>query len=346
MKAKQPKTKAAREDFDSPWKEVLERFFEPCIKFFFPEAHALIDWPRGVEFLEKEMQKIMADAAVGRRVADKLAKAYLRNGQELWVLLHLEVQGQQQKLFERRMYIYSYRAFDRYNREVASFAILTDEDARWRPNEFRYSVLGTEMSLKFQSVKLLDYAADWKALEKSENPFAVVVMAFLKAIETRRLPEQRYRWKMELVKGLLRRGYSTEDVRQLLRFIDWVLTLPQELATRFSDELTTYEEKQKMQYVTSIERIGMERGMEKGRQEGMEKGRQEATAALTLRLLRRKLEPLSERTAKRIEKLPTKKLEQLAEDLLDFTSTRDLTAWLRKHAAPRKPKQTAKRATA
>ncbi|MGH9802341.1 MAG: cytosolic protein, partial [Blastocatellia bacterium] len=109
MKAKQPKAKTNTEqqDYDSPWKEMLERFFEPCIAFFFPKAHAQIDWSRGVEFLEKELQKIMADAAIGRRLADKLAKVYLLNGEELWVLVHLEVQGQQQKKFEQRMYVYN-----------------------------------------------------------------------------------------------------------------------------------------------------------------------------------------------------------------------------------------------
>ncbi|MEP7340076.1 MAG: hypothetical protein ABI977_20225, partial [Acidobacteriota bacterium] len=271
MKAKQPTTKneAAQEDYDSPWKEVLERFFESCVAFFFPQAHAQIDWSRGVEFLDKELQKIMADAAIGRRLADKLAKVYLLSGEELWVLVHLEVQGQRQKLFERRMYIYSYRAFDRFGRMVASFAILTDENRNWRPNEFGYKLLGTEMSLKFQTVKLLDYAAGWESLEKSKNPFAVVVMAFLKAIETRRSPDRRYVWKLGLMKGLYRRGHKAEDVRQLFRFIDWVLTLPRELTTRFKDELNAYEEEQRMRYVTSIERLVMEEGIEKGMEKGM-----------------------------------------------------------------------------
>jgi len=336
MKAKQskPKKRAARRDFDSPWKEVLERFFEPCIKLFFPEAHAQIDWSRGVEFLEKEMQKIMADAAIGRRLADKLAKVYLRNGEELWVLAHLEVQGEEQKFFERRMYIYSYRAFDRYDRAVAGFAILTDEDPRWRPNKFSYQLLGTELSLKFETVKLLDYASDWDRLVNSDNPFAVVVMTHLKALETGKSPEQRYRWKMELVKGLYRRGYDAEDVRQLFRFIDWLLKLPEDLASTFSHELTTYEEKRKMRYVTSVERIGIKKGLQKGRQEG----RQEAAVALILRQLRRKLEPLSVRAVQRIEQLPLEKIELLSEDLLDFSAPKDLSAWLKKHAGRKKTK--------
>jgi hypothetical protein len=33
-------------DFDNPWKDVLAHFFGPFLAFFFPEAHAAIDWTR------------------------------------------------------------------------------------------------------------------------------------------------------------------------------------------------------------------------------------------------------------------------------------------------------------
>ena len=43
-------------EFDTAWKEALEWFFEPFLAFFFPAAHNGIDWPRGYEFLDKELQ--------------------------------------------------------------------------------------------------------------------------------------------------------------------------------------------------------------------------------------------------------------------------------------------------
>jgi hypothetical protein len=42
-------------DFDSPWKEALDRFFEAFMAFFFPMAYAEIDWSRGYAMLDKEM---------------------------------------------------------------------------------------------------------------------------------------------------------------------------------------------------------------------------------------------------------------------------------------------------
>jgi len=44
--------------YDSPWKEALTRYFEPFVAFFLPQAHGEIDWNRGYEFLDKELQQI------------------------------------------------------------------------------------------------------------------------------------------------------------------------------------------------------------------------------------------------------------------------------------------------
>ena len=241
-------------EFDSPWKEALENFFPQCLEFFFPHIHAQIDWARGWEFLDKEFQQITRDAEVGRRLVDKLIKVWKLEGQELWVFVHIEIQGKHETLFSERMFTYHYRIRDRYRQPVVSLALLTDESASWRPAEYTAELWGCEIKFKFPIVKLLDYRSAWEDLEASPNPFAVVVMAHLQAQSTRQDPESRLEWKLKLVKGLYERGYSREEILELFRFIDWVMALPQELEDQFDDELSAFEEERKMQYVTSIER--------------------------------------------------------------------------------------------
>lgn len=80
-------------DFDSPWKQALETFFPEFMAFFFPTAHDDIDWREGYQFLDKELQQVARDAALGRRYADTLAQVWRRGGQETWVLVCVEVQG-------------------------------------------------------------------------------------------------------------------------------------------------------------------------------------------------------------------------------------------------------------
>jgi hypothetical protein len=169
-------------DFDSPWKIALEQYFEPFMAFFFPQAHADIDWDRGYEFCDKELQQVVRDAELGRRWADKLVKLYRRDGEETWILVHIEIQSQEESLFPRRMFVYNYRLFDRYKRVVVSLAILGDERSTWRPNQFGYQLWGCQVGFQFPIVKLLDYKQQWDMLETSDNPFATVVMAHLNSI--------------------------------------------------------------------------------------------------------------------------------------------------------------------
>jgi hypothetical protein len=248
-------------DFDSPWKEALDRYFEPFLAFFFAEAHADIDWARRYETLDKELQRIVRGAGRGRRVVDKLVKVWLRTGVERWLLIHVEVQTGRERDFARRMFVYNYRIFDRYGQEVVSLAVLADDDPGWRPRRYEYGRWGCRTGIEFRSVKMLDYAPHWQALEGDPNPFATVVLAHLKALETRQAPAERRAWKVRLVRGLYERGLAAEDVRQLFRFIDWVMDLPPALQGRFEEEIHRYEEETKMPFLTGFERRGLEKGL-------------------------------------------------------------------------------------
>ncbi len=147
-------------DFDSLWKEILERYFTNFLDFFFPVAHADIDWSRGYTFLDKELQQVTRDADLGRRIADKLIQVWLRDGVETWVLIHLEIQSQEETDFAERMFVYHYRLFDRYKHRVVSLAVLGDERATWRPEAFGYDLWGCELHFRFPIVKLFDYRTE------------------------------------------------------------------------------------------------------------------------------------------------------------------------------------------
>jgi hypothetical protein len=251
-------------DYDSPWKEALDNFFEAFLELFFPEAYADIDWSRPCESLDKELQQIAPEAEIGRRYVDKLVKVWLKSGAERWVLVHVEVQMSDDGKFTWRMYVYNYRLFDKYNREVASFAVLGDDNARWRPQSFGYRRWGTEAGLRFPIVKLLDYAARRAELEGSSNPFAAVVLAHLDTQETHHDQGERKDRKFRLIKRLRERGWSETQVRQLFKVIDWMMELPPPLSDEFWKELKEYEEKEHVPFITTPERYGRAEGIIKG----------------------------------------------------------------------------------
>lgn len=259
-------------EFDTPWKDILERYFEDFILFFFPEAHGEIDWTRAAEFLDKELQQVVREAELGRRLADKLVKIYRLSGQEAWVLIHVEVQSQEESDFAQRMFIYHYRIYDRYKRTVVSLAVLGDERKNWKPNQFGYQLWGCELAFKFPVVKLVDYSEQWSELETSRNPFATVVMAHLLAIETHSDRFERKKSKLNLITRLYEQGYSRADIINLFWFIDWVMSLPEELEDEFWQELQQLEESRRMRYITSVERIGIKKGRQEGIREGLLEG--------------------------------------------------------------------------
>ncbi|MEO5333702.1 MAG: DUF4351 domain-containing protein [Magnetococcus sp. YQC-5] len=244
--------KTPKDQFDVPWKDILEAYFPDFLEFFLPEAHEDIDWHRQFEFLDTEFARISRDADIGDRRMDKLVKVWRCNGMECWVLIHIEIQGNRKPDFASGMYVYQYRAYDLYQMPVVGLAILADEEVGWRPTEFVYELWGTKQSYQFTAIKLLDYSE--VDLEQCSNPFAIVTLAHLHAKKTRNRTEDRYQAKRMLIRGLHQRGFNGQQVIDLFHFIDWVMHLPKELDDRLNKELIQFEESQKMRYISSMER--------------------------------------------------------------------------------------------
>ena len=262
-----------QQDFDSPWKEALDAYFPSFLLFFFPKVYAAVDWSRGYVFLDKEFQKITRDAEQGRRYVDKLVRVFRNDGKETWLLIHVEIQGQPDANFPERMFVYYYRIIDRYKRETVSLGVLSDSSEDFRPGPYTHECLGCGITFTFPVAKVLDYGKDWSKLEQSDNAFAMVVMAHLKAQEIGvGEGEERRRWKLHLIRLLYDQGYGRKDVLQLFRFIDWLLILPPELEQGFAEELHKIEEERKVEYITSVERIGIEKGFQEGIDQGIQQG--------------------------------------------------------------------------
>jgi hypothetical protein len=256
--------------FDSPWKTAIETYFPDFMAFFFPHIFSDIDWTRGFQFLDQELQQVVRDAELGKRLADKLVQVWRLSGEETWVLIHIEVQSSEQAEFSFRMYVYNYRLSDKYNMPIVSLAILGDERSSWRPNQHQSELWGCLVDFRFPIAKLLDYGENWQALEESRNPFAVVVMAHLKAQETRNDGQQRKLWKFILTRKLYEQGYDRQDILNLYRFIDWLLELPEGLELEFQQEIAQFEQERQMTYISSIERMAEQKGRQQERREEVE----------------------------------------------------------------------------
>lgn len=82
------KNKFSRTNYDTPWKNILDKYFCHFMEYCYPQAALEIDWSKGYESLDKELTKITHDVKSKNRVIDKLMKVYRKNGEETWVLIH------------------------------------------------------------------------------------------------------------------------------------------------------------------------------------------------------------------------------------------------------------------
>jgi len=207
-------------EFDSPWKGIIKLYFQEFMRFFFPTIHTEIDWTKEPEFLEQEFQQIVRDAELGKRLADKLVKVWLVDGEETWFLIHIELQGQYEKDFAQRMYVYHYRIYDAYKRTVVSLAVLGDENRQWRPSQFNYEKFGCSIDFRFPIVKLLDYQQRQSELSASRNPFAMIVMGHLQAIQTQNNRVERKNQKFALFRQLYEQELEKQDIIEIFNILD------------------------------------------------------------------------------------------------------------------------------
>ena len=56
--------KREQDQYDNPWKDILNRYFPDCLEFFFPEIARQIDWSKGYEFLDKELEQIAPKSSI------------------------------------------------------------------------------------------------------------------------------------------------------------------------------------------------------------------------------------------------------------------------------------------
>jgi len=255
---------APADRYDSPWKQIIERHFPAFLAFYFPRVHEAIDWRTRPIFLEKELQQIRPDHKEGRKIVDKLVQVRLLEGAEVWLYIHIEIQVSIEKGFVRRIFVYNYRIYDKLGHEVISLVILGDDDPNWRPERFEYGRFGATTSISFLSAKLLDYRAQQDLLEREANPFAMATMAHLASRTTKGDPFSRYQWKLRLFRLLLGKGWKGNAIRDLMRFMDYMLTLPSELDNKLKDTIHSEVAEEGMEYITGWEQRAMKKGLNQG----------------------------------------------------------------------------------
>ena len=282
--------KPVKDNYDGPWKVYFRENLPHFLAFADVDAYDEIDWSQEVEFLDKEFRRISRGSKNNFVIADCLVKVRLKSGIERWILIHIELQAQEDETFPRRMFIYNVRPFDLYDVAVASYAVLADENANWKPDSFTYGFGKSETSIRFGVVKFTDYIGREKELEESDNPFALAILVHLKTLQTKGDPLARFNWKLRLSRILFTRGWERRVIESLFGFIDWIMRLPQELEDRFEAEIEAEEEDEKVELMSPREK----KWLKMGKMEGKLEGKLELSQEFILEFLTNRFESIPE----------------------------------------------------
>ena len=249
---------------------VLEEVFDDLLRFLFPDADQVYDMERGFEFLEKELAEMQPepDKKSDTRFADKLVKVFHRNGEEEWVLTHVEIQGEtkaeDRPLFGERMFRYFYRIWDRYQKPVSAVAVFTGRDGKKMPGQFEYAYRKTRLLFEYHTLSILDFTDE--ELEESNNPFAQVVLAARMSLLEEKVPkEDLLARKILIANKLLRKGFPLKKIRAIFIFLEnYVLFEDPEMNRIFKEKIQSQDKNNIMGIDEYLKMVGREEGLAEG----------------------------------------------------------------------------------
>lgn len=310
---------AGADAYDGPWKAGLDYFLPQMMELLFPAAHAEIDWSRPIVPLNSELQSLMPGEESSGRIADSLYQVVRLGGQEQWIVIHIEVQSSPDPDLAHRMFVYLCRCYEKYGAKVFGYSVLGDLQPGHRPKAFGWQLGEGRLLYRFETAKLLDFRPRIAELERSDNPFALIVLAHLYTKETRSDQERRRACKLRLFRLLIERRYDRTRIEQLFLVIDWMMRLDDGQDIIFKQEARSFLEDGDMSaYVNTFERLARIEGRQEGRLEG---------AALLLRtLLARRFGDLPGWAAEKLKTASAETIERWSLQMLDAGRLEDVFA--------------------
>lgn len=275
--------------YDILWKAILEELFSEFIEFFSPDLFNKINWSKQVEFLNKETADLYPEPGnmKDNKTVDFLAKVALLSGEQFCVLIHIEVQGYQDREFAHRMYIAYYRLRDKYNKPVFPLAIFTEDNKHYHPSIYEEQFEGGSLVFRYPFHKILDYNEE--ALKMSNNPIAIVILITLlhlkKIVKDKKVPiGDIFLSKVELARLLLAKKIPVIKIRILMTFLKNYIRFDSEQINRnFEEELNKLTNKSAAMGIEELViDLAEKRGEKKGEKKGEAKNKEQVVKNLIL----------------------------------------------------------------
>lgn len=257
---------------DVLWKGAIEDLVEDFLYFFFEPYMKQIDLTCPVEFLDKELDQLFPVSSNQARRADRLLKVRLKDHGFCFFLVHVEVQGYDDKHFAKRMFQCYYRLREKFEYPITALVIYTNNNPKHHYNDHQEGFMGTELIYRFPTFNLREYPL--AKLAQLKNPFGILLeTAWYNLEQGKRSDEDLISIKLKLIKRLYERGYEREKIEKLLSFVTYYQPFEQkENFLKFEEIISKSYEPMGIReaILNEVRQQSLEKGIEKGKASGDE----------------------------------------------------------------------------
>lgn len=296
---------------DQLFKQLLTTFFVEFIDLFLPELSAYLARDT-IQFIDKE---VFTDLTAGQRhEVDLLAKAKF-NEVDAFFLIHVENQASAQETFPKRMFRYFARLHEKYDLPVYPIALLSyDSPQRLEPDAYEVAFPDTTV-LRFSYRVIQLNRLNWRDFIRKPNPVAAALMS-----KMRIALEDRPKVKLEFLRMIATLRLDPARTTLLKTFMLSYLKLTREEETAYNDEYQRLDPAEKRAIVEIYD---------PWEEEGIRKG----VAQIAVRQLTHRFGRPPAVMIEQINVLPKASLDDLAIEMLNFSSLQDAEEWLARHPA-------------
>jgi hypothetical protein len=222
-------------DEDEVFKTFFTKNVPDVIAIVNPELFVAVDWSVAVEFCEQELINFLRGRLRQidkRKVADKLLKLKLLNGNDVFVFLHNEFQNAltddlAQRWFKSRMLISL-----RYNVEdITTIIIFTGDAPKKKHSFYDRTCFGTRTTFKTNAFVVVKQNA--KQLMAMNNPAAFAFLAAKYAVQSKDDVGKRLFLKKKLFDLVKKKGFPVENMEEILTFVFDFMMLPAKMDAEF-----------------------------------------------------------------------------------------------------------------
>ena len=251
---------SSRVDHDQLFKELLTMFFFEFVDLFLPQMGEYLDRSE-ITFLPQEY---FTDNKTGsRRAIDVLVQVKFR-GQDTCFLIHVENQSYDQDEFDRRLFFYFAMLYKEYQLPVYPIAIFSFD--------YPLRVQSQQHQVNFPDLKVLEFnfasiqlnQLNWRDFLQQQNPVAAALMAKMRIQK-----KDRPKVKAECLRLLVTLKLDPAKTQSISKSVNAYLNFEGVEKEQFQAEIAKLEIDQKeeiMEVMTSWERKGMEKGIEREKQ--------------------------------------------------------------------------------